>query len=551
MQAESLAQPYYVPDCNSINATPSLDSSSPSDDARTSIGNECSGDPRQGMGVNALRWLRLLVRCRDNHFGGAAFPRLPGADDVVVSTAADGEEGVDSDVDAVDIAAATFSAAVPLPAAAAAAAAAAVASASAAAGISPAAGTLSAAACTQAAAVAAAADGVGDHAVGLVGTAAASSASSAGVAVAGVDAAGGGGPNTASSVADTAPGAGKAEAGDSTGATRLAGTGGGARSIKAAKHAAQETAVVNHLQAAQMLTDTNAFCFVEFGAAQGGLGQAIRRELADSTVVLVERDVYGPKTDRFWLTPEEKPMLRSTAAIGAALATKTDFARARIDIRHLEVGKLPLIGERPVVAVAKHLCGVATDLTLTALKNRMAQVNHSCAGVMICTCCHALMKWEDFPEVSRRWLSEVVGSTVEKQQFELMRRCTGWQNDGGHTAATSKTLSKRKAARDALRDRAEKEVAAGVVGGLATAELEQEMRDAAAVRASREWRADIDDDEREVIGRCCKQLLDGSRRAAVRASGLRCELVQYIDACITPENTLLVAWDDTLCTVDL
>ena len=467
MQAESLAQPYYVPDCNSINVTPSLDSSSPSDDARTSIGNECSGDPRQGMGVNALRWLRLLVRCRDNHFGGAAFPRLPGADDVVVSTAADGEEGVDSDVDAVDIAAATFSAAVPLP------------------------------------------------------------------------------------VADTAPGAGKAEAGDSTGATRLAGTGGGARSIKAAKHAAQETAVVNHLQAAKMLTDTNAFCFVEFGAAQGGLGQAIRRELADSTVVLVERDVYGPKTDRFWLSPEEKPMLRSTAAIGAALATKTDFARARIDIRHLMVGKLPLIGERPVVAVAKHLCGVATDLTLTALKNRMAQVNHSCAGVMICTCCHALMKWEDFPEVSRRWLSEVVGSTVEKQQFELMRRCTGWQNDGGHTAATSKTLSKRKAARDALRDRAEKEVAAGVVGGLATAELEQEMRDAAAVRASREWRADIDDDEREVIGRCCKQLLDGSRRAAVRASGLRCELVQYIDACITPENTLLVAWDDTLCTVDL
>lgn len=261
---------------------------------------------------------------------------------------------------------------------------------------------------------------------------------------------------------------------------------------------------------------------------------------------------YGPKTDRFWLDPEEALKHRTTVEIGAALAAKKDFARARIDIRHLDVGKLPLVSERPVVAVAKHLCGVATDLTLTALKNRMAQKEHSVGGVMICTCCHALMKWEDFPDASRKWLSGVLGVAVDKQRFELLRRCTGWQNDGGHTAAaTSKTASKRHAARQALQERAGGEAAAGVVGGPATVELAQELREAATAKASREWRSGIDDDERERIGRCCKQLLDGSRRAAVRATGLRCELVQYIDTSVTPENTLLVAWDETLCAIDL
>ncbi|CAN0536562.1 unnamed protein product, partial [Ectocarpus sp. 8 AP-2014] len=42
--------------------------------------------------------------------------------------------------------------------------------------------------------------------------------------------------------------------------------------------------------------------------------------------------------------------------------------RARIDIRDLNMGGLPSLtaegDDRPVVAVAKHLCGVATDLAL-------------------------------------------------------------------------------------------------------------------------------------------------------------------------------------------
>lgn len=83
------------------------------------------------------------------------------------------------------------------------------------------------------------------------------------------------------------------EAGGFIGPTWPGREGGGIRSAKAVKHAAQESAVVDHLRAAKMLDDAGKFCFLEFGAAQGGLGQAIRRNLAGSTVVLIERDVYG------------------------------------------------------------------------------------------------------------------------------------------------------------------------------------------------------------------------------------------------------------------
>lgn len=59
----------------------------------------------------------------------------------------------------------------------------------------------------------------------------------------------------------------------------------------------------------------------------------------------------------------------ATPAVPAPLPAVDGFARARVDIRDLNMSGLPHAKSK-VVAVAKHLCGVATDLGLRALLTR-------------------------------------------------------------------------------------------------------------------------------------------------------------------------------------
>lgn len=53
------------------------------------------------------------------------------------------------------------------------------------------------------------------------------------------------------------------------------------------------------------------------------------------------------------------------------------MSRILIDIEHLDLDRVPLLttGARAIVALGKHLCGVATDLSLSCLAN-----SHYAAG---------------------------------------------------------------------------------------------------------------------------------------------------------------------------
>ena len=101
---------------------------------------------------------------------------------------------------------------------------------------------------------------------------------------------------------------------------------------------------------------------------------------------------------------------------------------------------------RPVCAVAKHLCGVATDLTMTVLLQQLQHTQRtsiaataaaataavaaggalpagpSFAGAAIVTCCHRMMSWEDYPAAGKVWLAKHVGA--ERRHFEMMVQCT-------------------------------------------------------------------------------------------------------------------------------
>lgn len=187
--------------------------------------------------------------------------------------------------------------------------------------------------------------------------------------------------------------------------------------------------------------------YVELGAGKGLLGLAVSCAAPqESPMVFVERSGSRRKADR------------------TIKSSQTDrlFHRVRMDIRHCFLPGLPGILQNdstiastasqsatadnaqafprnlpPVVLVAKHLCGVATDLALRSLQPLFATSDTSNTstttsssgsssgdiGVAIATCCHHCCNWNDY--VGTEWLTSI-GFT--REEFSLLRPMTGWQS---------------------------------------------------------------------------------------------------------------------------
>ena len=91
-------------------------------------------------------------------------------------------------------------------------------------------------------------------------------------------------------------------------------------------------------------------------------------------------------------------------------------------------------GRREVVALGKHLCGAATDLTLRALATSCLTCDtpssaaphnpslHSLKSIGIALCCHHACNWRDY--VGKDWWRKVFcGSASE---FEVCRYLSSW-----------------------------------------------------------------------------------------------------------------------------
>jgi tRNA:m4X modification enzyme len=171
----------------------------------------------------------------------------------------------------------------------------------------------------------------------------------------------------------------------------------------------------------------------------------------------------------------------------------------KMDIRHLNLraalNASASLGPVSVVAYSKHLCGVATDLTLRCLHNFVASrasetESAPVRGIAIALCCHSLCEWSDF--CGRDLFTRRVPS-FSAADFAELRAATGWAT------------------------------------GFRSVSFHPEM--SAAERAARVR-----------IGRLCKRLIDAGRVNFLQERmGLRVKLMQYCDEDISAENVLLIA----------
>ncbi|KAH8295144.1 hypothetical protein KR018_007907 [Drosophila ironensis] len=250
---------------------------------------------------------------------------------------------------------------------------------------------------------------------------------------------------------------------------------------------AQTASLLGMLERDKQLTQRTSY--VEFGAGKGQLAYYLatlleERQLADSQVVLVDRLSLRHKKDN-------------------KVANRQLVQRIRADIADLKLSALPQLarGQR-TVALSKHLCGAATDLTLRCiLGDGAAAVDY----VLIALCCHHRCSW---PSYVGRAFFEACG--IGARHFAVLTKMASWAVCG-----TGLSRERRRAM----------ELAGQEAGG--------QPEEATAQRLGRE--------EREEIGLQCKRLLDFGRLQHLRSKGYQAELKFYVPREMTLENVVLVA----------
>ncbi|KAL9892093.1 tRNA:m(4)X modification enzyme TRM13 homolog [Glossina fuscipes fuscipes] len=250
------------------------------------------------------------------------------------------------------------------------------------------------------------------------------------------------------------------------------------------KHLSQTSALLGILSAEQLISDSA--CFVEFGAGKGQLAYYLATLLEkkeNSQVILVDRMSLRHKKDN-------------------KIKDRSLITRIRCDIADLDIEKLPFIRpDQHVVAVSKHLCGAATDLTLRCVtQTKLKHVNF----VLIALCCHHRCDWGSF--VGKEFFQE---HHLTPRDFLIITKMASWAICG-----TGMSRERR---------------------------LALQKQDIPPQQAS-DTKQRLCLAERETVGFMCKRLLDYARLKFLQLHGYdEVSLKYYIPKNVTLENIVLLA----------
>lgn len=224
----------------------------------------------------------------------------------------------------------------------------------------------------------------------------------------------------------------------------------------------------------------NSPAVVEFGAGRGYLTQMLADCYGVSKVFLIERKSYKLKADRS-LRQKERLILE----------------RLRIDIEDLNLNAIGSLQGLPYLAIGKHLCGPATDMTIRCCVGEGVTTSYL-KGLSIATCCHHLCQWKHY--INRDFFLNL---GITKDEFHAITWFTSWAVDADHGSDLADTNMENV------------EDLAGVINMSAR--------------------------ERAVLGFMCKDIIDAGRLMWMKEYGLESELVKYVPSSISPENHLLIA----------
>ena len=221
------------------------------------------------------------------------------------------------------------------------------------------------------------------------------------------------------------------------------------------------------------------------------------------------------------------------------------------------------VKKNKTVIIAKHLCGLATDISLRSLqtfskkdscdkdKQVDEKITENAHGVAIATCCHHACSWADY--TGAEWLQ---ARGISSQEFDLMKVWSSWAHtltkkiqsaEGLPTSAPFVGKERAESIKDTkeklvtLSEDNEEEVEEEVGVGEVDHKVDVEM----ATSVPRPTGISLQ--EMSVIGCMVKRIFDQGRVAYLKKLGMKAHQRRYCDRALSPECYMIIAVNDSAC----
>ncbi|KAL3781193.1 hypothetical protein ACHAW5_007005 [Stephanodiscus triporus] len=302
------------------------------------------------------------------------------------------------------------------------------------------------------------------------------------------------------------------------------------------RHLHQIASILGHARCEGLISTTKAEkaetvnnpLIVEMGAGRGMTGLVVAGSMAANTssrvsLCLVERSGTRRKAET---------RVRSAEGYSTEDCLRldlVDITRVKCDLADVDMSKalkfqLGSVEFSKTIMVAKHLCGVGTDLAIKSIRNL-----GSIDGCVMATCCHGLCSWNDY--VGRNCLlglfcGESGGLTAfGEDRFNMLKRWTTAAVAEERPPASGNDANK-------FDDNGPKEH-----------HYEGQADDEKGLRSS------IFTISKELglscggkgLGRACQRLIDYGRCDYMKGRGFKVNMCHYVPQNVTPQNALIVA----------
>ncbi|CAL2046015.1 unnamed protein product [Caenorhabditis brenneri] len=143
------------------------------------------------------------------------------------------------------------------------------------------------------------------------------------------------------------------------------------------KHLVQISSIIGHIEAAEVLPNTNTSCMFELGAGKGQLAFWITKAAPNGNYVLMDRSGCRGKFD--------KDVFRANPDLS--------WKRYRCSIEHMDLSKIDQLKDSTeILAICKHFCGSATDAGIRSLQNSGLKFN----AALLIPCCHHKSRFAEY-----------------------------------------------------------------------------------------------------------------------------------------------------------
>ncbi|GMM30148.1 tRNA:m4X modification enzyme [Martiniozyma asiatica (nom. inval.)] len=265
--------------------------------------------------------------------------------------------------------------------------------------------------------------------------------------------------------------------------------------LKNQKHIRQQSSLIGQLFNAGLIGDNRII--IEFGCGRAEFSRYLNKAI-DNKYQQIKVET------KYLLIDRENPRLKFDAKIcsdSEELGTKSVVERLKVDIKDLKLhsalnkfkkseSKLGYIG------ISKHLCGVATDLTLRCLSNEVSDDssnNFEFLGFLVAMCCRHCCQWDWLLPESKEYLAQF---GIDFSNFKYFRKMFSWATNGINEGFTKDDTGDHFS---------------GLTFG-----------------------------EREQVGLKMRRILDESRKYAMVKRGFNVELVKYVKRDYSLENICML-----------